>query len=188
MRLPADKVKEAILHADQDVREAAVYYFARSHSSDPTIMPLVIQAIEKFGFDYAFQAHSFMEDLVQTDETVHWLIQQLTKLGQPANEKEAGPILAYISALIRPEIESIEVVEMVLELLVRQRCAIPQPIVLDDELLGIEFGISPGLAAFVDALVAVIQAASAFANPGCKRIAFDLLAFLLDFGLVLGLG
>jgi hypothetical protein len=100
MRLPPDKVKEAILHADQDVREAAVYYFARSHSSDPAIMPLVIQAIEKFGFDNAFQSHSFMEDLVQTDETVRWLIQQLTKLGQPANEKEAAPILAYISALI----------------------------------------------------------------------------------------
>jgi hypothetical protein len=100
MRLPADKVKEAILHADQDVRAAAAYYFARAHSSDPAIMPLVIQAIERFGFDKAFQAHSFMEDLVQTDETVRWLIQQLTKLGQPANEKEAGPILAYISALI----------------------------------------------------------------------------------------
>ena len=98
MRLPAEKVKEAILHADQDVRVAAVYYFARSHSNDPTIMPLVIQAIEKFGFDNAFQTHSFMEDLVQTDETVRWLIQQLTKLGQPANEKEADPILAYISA------------------------------------------------------------------------------------------
>jgi hypothetical protein len=55
MRLPPDKVKEAILHADQDVREAAVYYFARSHSSDPAIMPLVIQAIEKFGFDNAGQ-------------------------------------------------------------------------------------------------------------------------------------
>ena len=29
MRLPADKVKEAILHADQDVREAAVVLFRR---------------------------------------------------------------------------------------------------------------------------------------------------------------
>ena len=52
MRLPADKVKEAILHSHQDVRDAAVFYFANSYSSDPTIMPLVvIQAIDKFGFD-----------------------------------------------------------------------------------------------------------------------------------------
>src|SRR5471032_2806511 len=105
MRLPADKMKQAILHADQDVREAAVYYFARSHSSDPTIMPLVIQAIDKLGidklgFDKAFETHTFLEDLVQTDETVRWLIQQLKKLGQPANAEEAEPILAYISALV----------------------------------------------------------------------------------------
>ena len=99
MRLPADKMKQAILHADQDVREAAVYYFANSFSSDPAIMPLVIQTIEKLGFENAL-THTFLEDLVQTDETVRWLIQQLSKLGQPANEKEAEPILAYISALI----------------------------------------------------------------------------------------
>ena len=103
MRLPADKVKEAILHADQDVRDAAVYYFANSFSSDPAIMPLVIQAIDKFGFENAFDTYSFMQDLVQTDETARWLIQQLTKLGQPANEKEAEPVLAYISALIHAD-------------------------------------------------------------------------------------
>ena len=99
MRLPTDKVKERILHADQDVREAAVYYFANSFSPDPTIVPLVIQAIEKLGFDNAL-THTFLEDLVHTDETVRWLIQQLSKMGQPTNEKEAEPLMAYISALI----------------------------------------------------------------------------------------
>lgn len=103
MRLPANKVKEAILHADQDVREAAACYFANSFSSDPDIMPFVIQAIDKFGFENAFDTYAFMQNLVQTDETVRWLIQQLTKLGQPANEKEAEPILAYISALIHAD-------------------------------------------------------------------------------------
>ena len=102
MRLPADKVKEAILHANQDVREAAVYYFAHSFSSDPAIMLLVIQAIETFGFDNAL-THTFVEDLVQTDETVRWLIQQLSKLGEPTNEKEAEPVMAYISALIHAD-------------------------------------------------------------------------------------
>src|SRR6185437_11943144 len=99
MMLPAVKVRDATLHADQDVRDEAVYYFANSHSSDPTIMPLVIQAIEKNGFENAFSAYSFLNDLVQTDETVRWLIEQLDQLAPPANEKEAEPILAYISAL-----------------------------------------------------------------------------------------
>ena len=103
MRLPADKVKEAILHSDRDVRDAAVFYFANSFSSDPTIMPLVIEAIEKLGFDSAYQTCAFLKNIVQTDESVRWLIQQLKKLGQPANEKEAEPVLAYLSALVHAD-------------------------------------------------------------------------------------
>jgi len=99
MLLPAEKVRDATLHADQDVRDEAVYYFANSHSSDPTLMPLVIQAIEKHGFENAFSSYSFLEEIVQTDETVRWLIQQLDRLEPPTNAKEADPILAYISAL-----------------------------------------------------------------------------------------
>ena len=51
MRLPAEKIKEAILHPDREVREAAVFYFADAHSADPTIMPLVIQACERYRLD-----------------------------------------------------------------------------------------------------------------------------------------
>ena len=64
MRLPAEKIKEAILHPDREVREAAVYYFAQSHSDDPTVMPLVIQAHQRYGLD-AFSTFSFLIDLVQ---------------------------------------------------------------------------------------------------------------------------
>ena len=55
MRLNADQVKQAILHEDRDVREAAVYYFARSFGTDPNIMPLAIQAIEQYGWKDAFE-------------------------------------------------------------------------------------------------------------------------------------
>jgi hypothetical protein len=103
MRLTAEKVKTGILHADQDVREAAVYYFANSFSSDPAVMPLVIQTIEQFGFNSAFSTHSFLKDLVQTDETVRWLLQQLGKAGQTADEKDAERTLAYVSALIHAD-------------------------------------------------------------------------------------
>lgn len=51
MRLPVERIQPAILHADRQVREAAVYFFARSYSPDPTIMPLAIQAIERHGQD-----------------------------------------------------------------------------------------------------------------------------------------
>lgn len=103
MRLPAEKVKEAILHADQDVRSAAVYYFSRSNSPNPTIMPVVIQAIEKYGWNDAFGTHSFLNDLAQTEETIRWLIQELSRFGQPANEEEARPVLGCLSALVHAD-------------------------------------------------------------------------------------
>jgi hypothetical protein len=77
MRLSADQVKQAILHQDRDVREAAVFYFARSFSTDPSIMQQAIQAIEQYGWEDAFEFYSFMSDLAQTDETVLWLVGQL---------------------------------------------------------------------------------------------------------------
>ena len=49
MRLPEDKIKEAILHPDIEIRDRAVSYFGKSFSSDLTIMPLVIKAVETYG-------------------------------------------------------------------------------------------------------------------------------------------
>jgi len=74
MRLASAQVKEAILHADQDVRQFAVQYFSDAFSLDPEILPLVIQAIERHGPQEAFRAYSFMDELVQSDSTVDWLL------------------------------------------------------------------------------------------------------------------
>ncbi len=76
MRLPAEKVREAILSPDRVLRDAAVFYFSRSHSDDPTLMPLVIEACERYGSD-AFEMFSFLSDLVQTESSVGWIIQQI---------------------------------------------------------------------------------------------------------------
>ena len=86
MRLPAEKIKEAILHPDREVREAAVFYFADSHSPDPTIMPLVIQAMDRYGLD-AFSIYSF--DLAQTSDTVAWLVQEIERVGEGSDERDA---------------------------------------------------------------------------------------------------
>ena len=48
MRLPAEKVKQAILHADAEVRERAVRYFSTAFSDDATLVPLVIEAVKFF--------------------------------------------------------------------------------------------------------------------------------------------
>jgi hypothetical protein len=47
MRVSPEQIKQGILHPAQEVRDASIFYFADSFSDDPTIMPLVIQAIEE---------------------------------------------------------------------------------------------------------------------------------------------
>jgi len=79
MRLSVDKIKEAILHPDQEIRLTAVGYFADSYSTDTSIMPLVIQAVEKFGLASSFRILRDAERLVQTDTTLDWLINQLRR-------------------------------------------------------------------------------------------------------------
>jgi hypothetical protein len=98
MRLPAEKIKEAILHPDADVRDAAVFYFARSYSPDPTIMPLAIRAFEPYGLD-AFEILTFLQSLVQTDETVDWLVREIERVGPGHDEREAGYRDALVAAL-----------------------------------------------------------------------------------------
>lgn len=121
MRLTEDQIKEAILHDDRDVREAAVYYFAQSYSDDLSIMPLAIQAIEQHGWDDAFEVYSFLSDLAQTDETILWLVEQIKRHGRP--DEDFGYRHATRAALMRADTD----------LLKRHDATILQLKELDDE-------------------------------------------------------
>jgi hypothetical protein len=79
VRLPEDKIKEAILNVDSDVRQRAVRYFARSFSSDTSIMPLVIKAVETFGREDAYHLIGLSRDLPQTENTISWIIKELNE-------------------------------------------------------------------------------------------------------------
>jgi len=54
VRFPEDKIKEAILHPDPEIRDRANSYFARSYSHDPSIMAQVIKAVETYGRQDAY--------------------------------------------------------------------------------------------------------------------------------------
>ena len=79
MRLSEAKIKRAILHPESEVRLTAVDYFAGSQSCDPDVMPLVIQAVEKYGRDSSFRLLRYAEHLVQTAATLEWLIDELRR-------------------------------------------------------------------------------------------------------------
>ena len=93
--LPKESRKR-FLHPDRDVRDAAVNYFAQSHSNDPTVMPLVIQAKQLYGLD-AFSTFSFLIDLAQNSETFEWIIGEIERIGEHTQEREHR----YRSALVR---------------------------------------------------------------------------------------
>ena len=77
MRLPADRIREAILDEDPKIRQRAVQYFAKSFSTDTSIMPLVIKAVETFGREDAYHLIGLSRDLPQTEDTIDWVINEL---------------------------------------------------------------------------------------------------------------
>ena len=93
MRLTEDQIRRGILHPEQLVRGAAVRYFVDSFSSDPNVMPLVIEAVETYGWPDAFEFLARFANLAQTDDTLLWLIDELDKVGRPGNMDEANHCL-----------------------------------------------------------------------------------------------
>lgn len=89
MRLSADQIRQAIVHPDWDVRDIAFRYFQESFSTDPTVMPQLITAVEKYGWEEAFSPAIRIHPLRQTAETVGWLVEQLK---QPCPDAEREPL------------------------------------------------------------------------------------------------
>lgn len=77
MRLSENRIKEAILDSDMEIRQRAVRFFARSNSSDTSVMPLVIKAVETFGRQDAYHLIGLSRDLPQTEDTIDWIIDEL---------------------------------------------------------------------------------------------------------------
>jgi hypothetical protein len=79
VRLPQAKIREALLHPEELIREEALLYFGPCRSPDTEVMPLVIKAIETYGRDKAFRYLHYLLRLAQTQTTVDWAIQELNR-------------------------------------------------------------------------------------------------------------
>lgn len=77
MRLSGNKIKEAILDSDLEIRQRAISFFAKSYSSDGSVMPLIIKAVETFGRQDAYHLLGLSRNLPQTEETIAWIIDEL---------------------------------------------------------------------------------------------------------------
>jgi len=54
MRLSEEIIKQAILHPQLEIRQRTVRYFSVCHSDDELVVPLVIQAVERYGREDAY--------------------------------------------------------------------------------------------------------------------------------------
>ena len=79
MRLPEAKIKQAILHSELPVRTLALDYFSRSISDDSTVMPFVVEAVEKFGREASIHLVGEGENLPQTASTIQWCLEELRR-------------------------------------------------------------------------------------------------------------
>jgi hypothetical protein len=79
MRLAEARIKEAIVHPEKLARQEALHYFSKCFNLDPEVMPLAIQAIEKYGRREAFSQIHVIADLAQSEATLDWAIRELNQ-------------------------------------------------------------------------------------------------------------
>ncbi|WP_417389752.1 SEC-C metal-binding domain-containing protein [Gimesia sp.] len=77
MRLPEEQIKQAILHSELPIRSLALRYFTHSFSEDTTVMPLVIQVVEKYGREISIPFIRGGAGLPQTASTIEWCMEEL---------------------------------------------------------------------------------------------------------------
>ncbi len=85
MRLSESRIKEFIVHPEQEVRLTALLYFTASFTQDTSVMPLVIRAVEEYGRKAGYAMLRRAENLPQTEETACWLEDQLRGNLDPAD-------------------------------------------------------------------------------------------------------
>jgi hypothetical protein len=101
MHTPESKIKEAILHPVEEIREKALHYFSDAKCDDESIMPLVIQAVEKYGRKKGFRILRDAEWLPQTEATVDWLINELRRDYDLSDKTQENYCIAVAWVLLR---------------------------------------------------------------------------------------
>lgn len=92
MRFTEDQVRQALQHADQEVRGAALHYFADSFSRNPAIIADAIELIERFGSQEAFRYSYPIGNLAQTPASVAWAVQRLEQAAAGDDEYLHGSL------------------------------------------------------------------------------------------------
>jgi hypothetical protein len=98
MRLSEDRIKQGLLHADRDVRDACLSYFADCFSPDRTVMATAIEALLRFGRNKTFFHLYPLAHLAQSEETIRWVLAELKD--RPRHTEQERHYLAILSQLL----------------------------------------------------------------------------------------
>jgi hypothetical protein len=98
-RLPDWRIRNGILHHYQGTRQEALGYFADSLTEDHAVMPVAIQAIEKWGWEEAFEFSHVMTGLTQSEGTLLWLVSEMAKVGKPEDAARSNHCM-HLSRMI----------------------------------------------------------------------------------------
>lgn len=101
MRLPAWEIKQAILLPDEELRVVAAAFFARRFSPDRTVMPIVINAVRRYGQRQSARLLREARFLAQTERTIEWLLAELAPPGDPLDLVERNYRFAAALTLLR---------------------------------------------------------------------------------------
>ena len=101
-RLTEELVLEGLNHNDIDVRTLCLEYFTQCFSRNPQVMPAVIRAFERFGWDKAFRQFFELDHLVQTESTVQWIVDTIGK-AIDSNAAHVGTIHVFRRVLCEVE-------------------------------------------------------------------------------------
>src|SRR5260370_287114 len=87
MRASPNTIPPAILHPERFVRERALRYFTDSGCTDPAVMALAIEALERYGRAEAFLFPS-LHELAQTEATLDWTIREFHRPWEGTAEQQ----------------------------------------------------------------------------------------------------
>lgn len=93
-------VRAAILHPHTAVRLAAIRYFVDSHDRSPSVLPAVIQAMQRYPAD-AQELVEAAETLPHSRSSVQWILNQMHKPWDPANRMHANYRFALTLSLLQ---------------------------------------------------------------------------------------
>ena len=96
--LTPDQIKPFLLHEDPEVREAAVEYFGDCWSRDTDILPMVLEARDRFGVQDNLRALSLGHRFALTEEALDAVLDHLARARDPDTIFHLNRVIAQAPA------------------------------------------------------------------------------------------